>query len=87
VGVREENPAARAQDANACSNVEERTLQRRVKRAVIGRASAPVDGFLGTTTENDHHGYSRPQPRFAYAALEGPLFHGRADNESGRTRV
>ena len=36
---------------NACSVVEERTLQRRVKRAFICRASAPVDGFLGVTTE------------------------------------
>jgi hypothetical protein len=36
--------------------VEERTLQRRLKRALVGRASALVDGLLGTNTENDHHG-------------------------------
>jgi hypothetical protein len=44
------------QEFIACSKVEERTVQRRFKRAFMRQASAPVDDFLGNITQDDHHG-------------------------------
>jgi hypothetical protein len=63
---------------DACTTVEERRFQRRVRVPEEIRASAPVDGFLADANEYDHGGW-KPASRSPYrgpgrAAL--PRLHG-----------
>ncbi len=69
------------------SNVEERTLQRRVKHTFMKGLQPRWMVFSASPRKTTTTAKAVSNLDFAYAALEGPLFHGRADGDSGRTQL